>query len=87
MPFKFVNWLFEQKGRNGPLGELAKTCLTDRNFPIHAKLFDEILEYFILKKATKEDLEILHEAWNEFRILKKVKVKSLNIIKSRIYGI
>ena len=87
MPFKFVNWFFEQKRRVGPLGELAKECLTDKNFPIHAKQFDEIVEYFELKNASKEDLKALHEAWNEFRTLKKVKVTPLNMLKSSIYGI
>ena len=87
MTFKFVNWFFEQKKRQGTLGELAKLCIKDENFPVHAKSFDVIMEYFISTEPSQDELNSLNEAWNEFRTLKKVKVSPLNMLKSSIYEI
>ena len=85
MPFKFVNWFLEQTRRNGDYGGLAKRCLADENFPIHAKHFDEVLGYFIEKKASKDEIKIINDAWNEYRTLKKVRVTPLNMLKSSMY--
>ena len=85
VPFKFVNWLFEQQNQESKLGDLAKRCLNNDAFPIKAKLFAEVLEYFESNGFTKEDIETLLEAWNEFRKLGKVKVMPINQLRSRLY--
>ena len=46
MPFKFVNWLFEQKKLKSDLGELAKRCVDNDDVPIRARQFQEVLEFF-----------------------------------------
>ena len=78
MPFKFVNWLFEQQREESKLGELAKRCLYNDAFPIKAKQFQDVLEYFEANGFTETDIETLLSAWNEYRKLAKVKVIPIN---------
>lgn len=85
MPFKFVNWLFEQQKKETQLGELAKRCLYNDQFPIKAKQFQDVLEYFEENGFTQTDIETLLAAWNEFRKLAKVKVIPINQLRSRFY--
>jgi len=85
MPFKFVNWLFEQQREESKLGELAKRCLYNDAFPIKAKQFQDVLEYFEANGFTETDIETLLSAWNEYRKLAKVKVIPINQLRSRFY--
>ena len=85
MPFKFVNWLFEQQKEKSKLGELAKRCLYNDEFPIKAKQFQDVLEYFEENGFTQSDIETLLAAWNEYRKLGKVKVMPINQLRSRFY--
>ena len=86
MPFKFVNWFFDQKHQRSKLGKLAKRCVKDDNFPTHPNLFQEVLEYFESNEFKLSDIEILLEAWEEFRQLGKIKVVSLNQLRSKYSG-
>ena len=85
MPFKFVNWLFSQQKEESKLGELAKRCLTNDTFPIKARQFQDVLEYFEANGFTQSDIETLLTAWNEFRKLAKVNVMPINQLRSRFY--
>ena len=85
MPFKFINWFFEQKKLESKLGKLAKRCVYDDNFPIQAKMFQEVLEHFESKGFKPADIETLLEAWNEYRNLGKVSVIPLNQLRSKFY--
>lgn len=87
MPFKFVNWFLAQKVHDSALGKLAQKCVDDSEFPKKSKHYDEIIEYLEKKKATRKEIQVLNDGWNEFRKLNKVKTESLRIIESRTYGI
>lgn len=85
MSFKFVNWFFEHKRYDTSLGKLAKHCVEDNNFPIQAKLFEDVLEYFESNNFKKSDIKLLFKAWNEFRNLTKVEVLSISQLKSKYF--
>lgn len=87
MPFRFVNWFLSQKLHDNTLGRLAQKCVDDPTFPKKSKYFDEILDYLNTKRATKKEIKAFNNGWNEFRKLNKVKVDSLRIIESKMYGI
>ena len=74
---KFVNWFFQQQNRDDEIGNLAKQCIMDKNFPIKSKHFIEIVDYV---ESTASDLEIetLNQAWQEYRTLPKVETIPLN---------
>ena len=85
MPFKFVNWFFEQKKQKSELGELAKRCIENKDFPIRARQFQDVLEYFESKGFSQSDIKLLLEAWNEFRNLKSVKIIPINQLRAKYY--
>lgn len=85
LTFKFVNWFFEQKRYDTKLAKLAKRCVEDDNFPIQAKLFQEILDYFESNDFKKSDIKLLNDAWNEYRNLTKVEVLSITQLRSKYF--
>ena len=85
MPFKFVNWFFEQKKQESKLGELAQRCVIDDNFPIRSKQFQDVLEYFESNEFKESDMKTLLEAWEEYRKLARVKVIPINQIRAKYY--
>ena len=85
MPFKFVNWFFEQKKQESELGELAKRCIDNNDFPVKAKQFQEVLEYFESNGFNQSDIKLLLEAWNEYRNLAIVKVIPINQLRAKFY--
>ena len=85
MPFKFVNWFFAQKKHDTKIGELAKRCVHDDDFPIRAKHFQDVLDYFESSGFGKEDIETVLEAWNDFRKLGKVEVIPINQLRAKYY--
>ncbi len=85
MPFKFVNWFFEQKKQESKLGELAKRCVADDNFPVQSRRFQEVLEYFESNEFKQADMKTLLEAWEVFRKLAKVKVIPINQLRSKYF--
>ena len=85
MTFKFVNWFFEHKRYDTTLGKLANRCVENDNFPIQAKLFEEVLDYFESNNFKKSDIKLLLKAWNEFRYLAKVEVLSISQLRSKYF--
>ena len=87
MSFKFVNWLFGQKNKGDELGAIAQKYIEDLNFPTNAKQFVEVIEYLHSSKASETELKVVHEAWNEYRTLSKVRVFPINQLKSKYFEI
>ena len=85
MSFKFVNWFFEKKNREDDLGVLVQKCIDDQEFPIKAKQFNEIIEYFRTSKASKAELELVMKAWNEYRTLPEIQVLPINVLKAKSF--
>lgn len=85
MPFKFVNWFFEQKKQESELGKLAKRCIDNNDFPIKSRQFQEVLEYFESNGFNQSDIKLLLEAWNEYRNLAIVKVIPINQLRAKFY--
>lgn len=87
MSFKFVNWLFGQKNKGDELAMIAQKYIEDHNFPTGAKQFGEIVDYLQTTKASKSELEVIHEAWNQYRTLSKVRVFPINQLRSKYFEV
>lgn len=85
MQFKFVNWFLGHRGNSDLIGKIAEDCIRDPKFPIHARVFGDVFEYFEAKNMTKEELDCIRNCWEQFRTIGKVEIRTLNEIKSPWY--
>lgn len=87
MSFKFVNWLFGQKNKGDELATIAQKYIADHEFPTGAKQFHEIIEYLHSTNASKNEIDKVYEAWNEYRTLSKVRVFPINQLRSKYFEV
>lgn len=62
----FHRWIEGQKGRNDPIGDLAKDIWGDREFPVATRTRAEVQRYMEKHGAIPDAIKALKEAWREF---------------------
>jgi hypothetical protein len=65
----FHRWIEGKRGRNSPLGDLAKDIWGDREFPVAAKTRAEVEQYLGMRGAAPEAIKALKQAWTQFSVL------------------
>jgi len=62
----FHRWLEQQKGRDGPIGDLASDVMHDDGFPSDTPSLASAKRYLVSRHASREALRALKDAWQEF---------------------
>jgi uncharacterized protein YozE (UPF0346 family) len=65
-------WLHEQRGRNDPVGDLARKVTADRGFPRKAMDLQECVRHLMRRRASGEAIVAMHRAWWEWAALPKL---------------
>jgi len=65
-PVGFSRWLFEQKERHDPVGDLARDAFYDKTWPRQAITKLEIQEYLENLGASSGAMKSFQRAWEEF---------------------
>lgn len=63
----FHRWLEQQRGRSGPVGDLADDVMSDQQFPSDATSLTKAMRYLDGKWASRNAKRALAQAWGEFR--------------------
>ena len=63
----FTTWLKAQRGRDDPVGDLARDAAADRHWPKAAKSLPRLLDYLAGRGACPGAVEACRRAWAEFR--------------------
>ena len=63
----FIDWLFSQKERDDPIGDLARDAISDGRENIRGKRWQSLRQRMLAKAACAEACEALREAVREFR--------------------
>ncbi len=71
---KFHVWLSKQVERDDPIGDLAKDCGRDRDFPTSTTSEDRLRRHLRFKRACDEALVALDQAFEEFKIAPKARM-------------
>ena len=59
----FSRWLFQQRTKDNPIGDLAMDAHEDKNWPRRATIFFEFLAYLYDVQASGTAVEALRDAW------------------------
>jgi len=62
----FHRWLERQKARDTIVGDIAKDVMSDKNFPVAATTYAEMLSYMENVSASDAAIIALKEAWKRF---------------------
>lgn len=63
----FYRWLIKQSGRDDPIGDLSDDVVRDKSFPTNTQSLAKLERYVAGRRAHKDALTALREAFSEFR--------------------